>query len=202
MATKVLCCILLCAAFALPAETIRVTTKTPRSVQAAIDYAKDGDTILIGPGIYTSPNGFVVKDRKNFTIAAEGEVWLLSSDAASDVLSIMNCLSFTLRGIKARHSRPAPGYQCQGSVIVAENTTGLAILGCELAGSGAIGIDLVGCVDVEVKDCLIHDNSYAAIALTDVSSISIRKNMIVRNATLLRSASVDGLTMSGNITGE
>ena len=199
MARKILCFILACVAFSLPAATIRVTTKTPRSVQASIDNAKDGDTILIGPGTYTSPTGFVVKNRKNFTIAAEGEVWLLASDSTSDVLSILDCFSVTIKGIKARHSVPGATV-CQGSVIMAEGTTGLVIQGCELAGSGAIGVDLVGCVDVDVSGCLIHDNSYAAVALTDVSSVSIRKNTMVRNGSLIRTSAVDGLTMGGNLT--
>jgi parallel beta-helix repeat protein len=103
-----------------------------------------------------------------------------------------------IEGIVVRHSQPLGTYACEGSVISAQSVTGLVISRCELAGSGSIAVDLSGCEDIEVSDCFIHDNTFAAFQLTDVASITIAGNRVQRNAATMYSAGVSGLTMAGN----
>jgi len=180
------------------ADAVRLSPGGPLSVQAAIDAAKNGDTILLSAGTYTSPVAISVSGRKSLTLRGEGGVLLLCTDLYENVMTLGEGTDLRIEGIAARHSQPLGSYACEGSVISAQSIRGLVISNCELAGSGSIGVDLSSCEDVEVSDCLIHDNTFAAFSLTDVTSITISGNRIERNAATMYSAGVSGLTMVGN----
>jgi len=188
----------LCAAACLPADTVRISAGGKVSLQAAIDAAADGDTIILQAGTYSSPVAISVSERNGITLRGQGEVRLLCTDLYENVLNLEGSRDVRIEAILARHSQPLGSYACEGSVISGQNIKGLVVSRCELAGSGSIGVDLSSCENVEVSDCFIHDNTFAAMSLTDVASITIAGNRIERNAATLYSAGVSGLTMAGN----
>ena len=196
---KVLLAVLLvCAAAALPADTLRVSSGGQRSLQSVIDAARNGDTVVLSAGTYSSPVAITISGREDLTIRGEGDVRILCTDLYENVLTISDGRNIRIERIQARHAQPLNSYQCEGSVISAENVKGLVVTGCELAGSGSIGVDLSGCEEVEVSGCFLHNNTFAAFSLTDVSSITIASNRIMQNAATLYAAAVTGLTMAGN----
>ena len=194
--------ILLLFAFAsigLAAETMRVSPQGKLRLQSAIDAAGNGDTIILSGGTYVSAVPVAVSGRTGLTLRAEGAVWLVCKDLYADVLAVTDCVDLRIEGIRARHQEKLAQYECEGSVISARNVRGLRLSGCELAGSGAVGIDLSDCEDVDVNGCYLHDNSLAALSLSEVSSIVIRSNRISKNAATMHSTAVTGLTMVNNI---
>lgn len=186
------------AAAALSADTLRISSGGQRSLQSAIDAAQNGDTVVLSAGTYSSPVAISISDREDLTIRGEGDVRILCTDLNENVLTIAGGRNIRIEGIQTRHAQPLNAYQCEGSVISAQNVKGLVITGCELAGSGSIGVDLSGCEEVEVSGCSLHNNTFAAFSLTDVSSITIANNRIMQNAATMYSAAVTGLTMAGN----
>lgn len=182
----------------LPAETVRLSPGKG-TLQAALDAAGDGDTLILTAGTYSSPSGLTLTDKANLTIRGEGDVRILCTDLYQNVITISGGANLRIEGITARHAQPLKLYECEGSVISAQGVKGLTISRCELAGSGSIGVDLANCEEVEVSGSYLHDNTFAAFSLTDVSSITIAGNTIMKNAATIYSAAVNGLTMVGNV---
>jgi hypothetical protein len=187
------------ASIGLAAETMHVSPRGKLLLQSAIDAARDGDTIILSGGTYVSAVPVAVAGRTGLTLKAEGVVWLVCQDLYADVLAVTDCVDLRIEAIRARHEEKLAEYECEGSVISARNVQGLLVSGCELAGSGAVGIDLSDCEDVEVKGCYLHDNSLAALSLSEVSSVVISSNRISNNAATMYSTAVTGLTMLNNI---
>jgi hypothetical protein len=188
----------LATASALPAATIRVSPNSQLSVQQAIAKAKDGDTIALAKGVYRSKGPLTISGRESLTLVGEAGTWLVCDDAYENVIEILDSSDISIEGIGARHAQPLEEYGCEGAVISCEGTIGLAIMGCELSGCGAIGVALADCDEVEIADCSIHDNSYAAFTLTEVATISISGCTIEGNAALMYSSSIGDLSMEGN----
>ena len=186
------------ASIGLAAETRHISPQGKLRLQPAIDAARDGDTIILSGGTYLLMVPVAVSGRTGLTLRAEGVVWLVCKDLYVDVLAVTDCEDLRIEGIRARHEEELAEYECEGSVISARNVHGLLIAGCELAGSGAVGIDLSNCEDVEVNGCYLHDNSLAALSLSEVSSILITSNRISKNAATMYSTAVTGLTMLNN----
>jgi len=199
---KVLPVLLLAAAAALPAETVRISPATQGSLQTLIDSSRGGDTILLAAGTYTVSAAVTLEGRENVTLRGDGDVRIVCTDLYQNVIAVIGGRNVRIEGIQARHAQPLNAYECEGSVIWAENVKGLVISRCELAGSGSIGVDLSGCEEVEVTGCWVHNNTFAAISLTDVSSITIADNRILDNASTMAAAGVSGLTMSGNVVSD
>jgi len=186
------------ASIGLAAETWHVSPQGTLRLQSAIDAARDGDTIILSSGTYVSSVPVSVSGRSGLTLRAEGVTWLVCKDLYAEVLAVTDCVDLRIEGIRARHEEKLDEYECEGSVISARNVRGLLVSGCELAGSGAVGIDLSNCEDVEVNGCYLHDNSLAALSLSEVSSVVISSNRISKNAATMYSTAVTGLTMLNN----
>jgi hypothetical protein len=197
-AVLALCLAFLAAAPALPAATIRVSPNSQLSVQQAIAKAKDGDTITLAKGIHRSKGSVTISGRESLTLSGEAGAWIVCDDIYENVIEIMDSSDISIEGIGARHAQPLEEYGCEGAVISCEATIGLVITGCELSGSGAIGVALADCDEVEIADSWIHDNSYAAFTLTEVATISISGCTIEGNAALMYCSSVEDLSMEGN----
>jgi hypothetical protein len=193
-----LCLAFLAAAPAMPAATIRVSPSSQLSVQQAISSAKDGDTIVLAKGVYRSKGPVTISGRDGLALSGEAGAWLVCDDIYENVIEILDSSDISVEGIGARHAQPLEEYGCEGAVISCEGTIGLVITGCELSGCGAIGVALADCDEVEISDCWIHDNSYAAFTITDAAAISISGCTIEGNAALMYCSSVQDLSMEGN----
>ncbi len=128
------------------------------SVQEAIDAAVDGDTIIVAPGRYLSPDPWEY-DEINFS----GKSIRLLSSAPTDFSVIeqtilcgvvifdgtedVNCL---LQGFKIQN------HDCGG---ILGNRTQASVSHCIISGNGPCGATVLKDVEGEVRNCLIVDNT-------------------------------------------
>lgn len=121
------------------------TLKVPgayATIQAAVDRAGNGDTILVAPGTYTEPQ--VLFDTK-------GNVHLVSSGGRaattlSGDLALVNSSKIVVRG-----------FTINGQVRILCNTL-TVVADCDIAGSGGSGIIIAGCPGGAYSDVKIEGN--------------------------------------------
>jgi parallel beta-helix repeat protein len=190
---------LLCIPAGLTAETYIVYPYSQETIQDVIDKTGSFDDIIIKEGIYTISESLSISGKSGLTVMAEGEVWILSTDIYMNVIDITDSEEIMISNIKARHKEPLEEYECQGSVLYIENSRDISIFGCELNGSGAVGINLYGSDNIFISGCYIHQNSWTAINISECRHISIYENTIVDNAAFLSAYGVENIEIYGNV---
>ena len=75
----------------------------------------------------------------------------------------------------------------------------IGIYGCELAGSGAIGVSAENSQGVNIDNCYIHDNNYAAFFFQDAGDITISRSTVVHNASTISGFNIGTLDMVSNV---
>ena len=168
------------------------------SLQAAIDQASYGDTVLLHDGTYTSDRSILVESKQGVTIRGDGEVWIICTDVYENVLTISYSESVKLAYVKARHEEWLTEYECHGAVVQIDESSDVTLYECELNGSGAIGVSVQFSGSVTVSACYIHSNSYAGVYLYDVATVKLFNNVIEYNRSFIDAYSVEQLEMEGN----
>ena len=174
------------------------------SLQEAINNAKSGDTILLKPGTYESKTAFNIEGKENLTITgdaenSEGDVWIIVDDVNESVINISKkSKSIFIRDIKARHKKPLKEYACNGAVIRINDSTGVKIMGCELNGCGAMGVEMADAKKIFISGCYIHKNSWTAFYIYNSSNIKITYNKIENNKSFIDLNKVSQFEMWGN----
>lgn len=191
--------VLVLSGFQVSAADFTHTKSSRRPLQDVLNTLEDGDTLFIKQGIYVQKSGLGLGNVNNVSIIGDGEVWIICTDIYADVLRVTNCGSVTLENLKMRHQEPPEEYECNGSVLSAENVSRLVIERCELNGCGAIGVWAYECEGVKVTNCFIHDNTLAGIYLYKAGSALITHNTIVDNDKSFEVHNVDELRLYDNI---
>ncbi len=179
------------------AKTIHVSLGG-ETLQQAINMALSGDKILISGGTYETKKPIEIKGKSNLTIEGQQEVWLLCDDVNVDVINITNSKNIRLIRLKARHKKPLKKYQCHGSVVNITNSSKIHIEGCELNGSGAIGVYASNCKNIVITKNYIHKNSFTALYLYQSTNIKITYNRIMNNKSFISLMDIKYLEMYGN----
>jgi hypothetical protein len=128
------------------------------SVQEAIDAAKDGDTIIVAPGHYLSPDPWVYDE-----ISFKGKTIRLVSSAPTDFSVARETV---LCGVVIFQGSEGPTCLLQGFKIqnytcggILGNGTQATVATCIISGNGPCGATVVKDVRGEVGNCLIVDNA-------------------------------------------
>ncbi len=179
---------------------ILVRPGNPKQLTEAVQFAQDGDTIFLSAGKYYLKDSLEIKGKDNLTIVGQGKVDIFLKDVYQDVISIINCGKVTITNIHAQHVQPLKAYECHGSVIRIENTKETHILGCELNGCGAVGVNAYNAGAVFVENCYIHHNSFNAFYLSRVTSVTIINNIIKDNKSFAQFYDCKDIMMYGNST--
>jgi hypothetical protein len=149
------------------ADLLKVPTDYP-TIQAAVDAAKDGDTVLVAPGTYTGDgNRDILVLKKAITVRSEGgprNCIIDCRDSASRMhmgFELLNGYNptpgmpvvdgFTITGARGMHGG---GISCSGgsprimNCIIVGNT----------ADTGGGGIRCDACSDVVIANCVVSGN--------------------------------------------
>jgi hypothetical protein len=151
------------------------------TLQAAVDMAVRGDTVLVEAGTHTIDTSLVIGDaRDGVTLAGRLDASPKSAGAERPVLDLANALPQT--GIAVRST--------------AEDVT---IRGLEIRGDLTIGVDLLG-PRARLVDCRIVAPSYYCVACGASSAVSVIEGNLLLDAVLFGVACSGGAipTIVGN----
>jgi hypothetical protein len=177
------------------AATIRVPEDRP-TVQAAVDAARDGDTVLVSPGLYRE----CVTVRKSVTIASR----FLETKDPSDVertviegkgkpvITVPKGSDVRVLGLTLRNGED--GILCDGGRIEAlhnrmiSNGEGVSFEGGRgivranlLEGSGDDGVDCDGATDALIEDNVIRNNRDDGVEVRLHAYTGPRLSIVIRN---------------------
>ena len=173
-------------AFVGTSETFAATYNVPAdyaTIQAAIDVASDGDSILVAPGTYTSPNnGIIQSNGKAISILATGAadqtfinargngsgIRCLSGEGSDTVIQGFTIIGSNQSGIRCVNSSPTIN-DCiimnntagEGGAVYCRNSSP-TLNGCTINSNTALSGGAFWCQDssnVTLNECTITNNS-------------------------------------------
>lgn len=169
------------------------------ALQSAVDNASDGDILSLQSGEYLSKKAITISSKKNLTLMAEGDVWIICDDVNEPVIRIKeSSANITLKNIKAKHKEPLKEYSCHGAVVSIDSSKNIKIINCELNGCGAMGVEMYKSSSVEIDQCYVHQNSWVAFYISQSTDVKITNNKIENNKSLIQLSRVNFLEMWGN----
>jgi hypothetical protein len=184
------------------------------SVQEAIEAAQDGDTIIVAPGHYLSPDPWIYDE-----ISFKGKTIRLVSSAPTDFGVAEQTV---LCGVVIFNGTEDPNCLLQGFKIqnhtcggILGNGTKATIANCIISGNGPCGATVVKDIQGPVSNCLITDNTtfhgcdiqpvvsgcpqlLNCTIANNVSGISLHMSATLRNSPI----SVRNCIVCGNVGSE
>jgi hypothetical protein len=198
-------------------QQVRVTRM--RELPAAL---RSDRTVLLSPGEYlvseiaqvSNPavsweqefDGpqLVVTGVSRLTIRApQGGARLLAAPRYAYTITFRNCRDIRLEGLTLGHTEAG---ECSGGVLRFEGCTGVQIQGCDMFGSGVIGLDLEECRGVTVRESTIRDCTYGALYAVEVQDLRMQNVRFTDNEAwplvsldASRGVVLDSCTIEGNM---
>ncbi|PSR12216.1 MAG: hypothetical protein DA408_11695 [Bacteroidetes bacterium] len=142
-----------------PASDLLITD----DLAAALNALPSGAKVKLAPGKYLLNEPVLLEGKENITIDGNGATLVMNS-LQSDVLHLTGCANIQLLNFKATHIEPSGPVGCTGNVIYIDESSDILIEGCDLNGSGIVGIAAYNTDNLRVLRNHIHQNSeYAMI---------------------------------------
>jgi hypothetical protein len=174
------------------------------NIQACIDKASPGATIIIDKGNY--PGTLTIS--KELTLQGRGPdlVTITSSDPKRPTLSIAGdqAIRVTLTGIAIQGSPggcPADPATCHPAALI-QGDVQVALRQVELTGSGTDGLALRGRVQVSLEQSLLDKNSGWGIVVTDQAGLTGRQLFITRNGGGVSAEALTHVILQGTQIGQ
>ena len=190
-----LACVLLASAGSVQAQaTLHVPSNYP-TIQAAINAAANGDTVLVAPGTYRENINF---SGKAITVASEAgpDATIIDGGAAAAVVTFRSAegASSVLRGFTVTNGRPGvdtQGISSEGGIAI--NHASPTVVGNVVANNGACegaGINVNFGSPVIQGNTIVNNKQYGCsggnggggISVGGVSSVQILENVIASNS--------------------
>lgn len=194
-------CLMFAVCVSALAQTTRRVPSNYLSIQAAIDAAANGDTVLVAPGTYVENINF---NGKAVTVRSErgANDTAIDGNGAGSVVIFANGEgpSSRLTGFTIRNGTYSPwggGIHVSGAsptitenIIVnsANSSAGIWVLGGSplirrnaISGNSAAGIDLQGPGSAQVLDNVIAGNALGGIWMIDAGTPLVKGNIISEN---------------------
>ena len=162
------------------------TKKTYKSLQQAINEARKGHLIVIGPGTYEYDQTINVYNKEDLIIAGTDDgddnavSAILNTNRNYAILNIENSSDIMIHDLYFGHSIE-PYERCANGVIYIDRSRNVYILNNEIEGSGVVGITAIGSNKITIENNLIHNNQKDGIELISSSNINIYSNTIADN---------------------
>jgi hypothetical protein len=126
---------------------------------------------------YDGPE-LVITGVSRLTLKAPQGATLLASPRYAYTLVFRDCHDLRLEGLTLGHTEAG---ECAGGVLRFEGCTGVQVQGCDLFGSGVVGLDLEGCEGVSVQDSTIRDCTAGALYAVEVQNLRLQNVRITGN---------------------
>lgn len=159
--------------------------------------ARNDSVLRIGPGRYLTSGPLRLHRKRNLTVIFE-DTYIYCRDTNANVIEVSESQNINIVGGHFRHDKPKRAYECHGAVAAFAASRDVAIFDAELNGCGAVGLHVNGCQNITAYDCDIHSNTFSAFYLANSSEISLVRNQVHDNASMLQTHNVSGLNMLDN----
>ncbi len=148
---------------------------------AALYQALDNEAdIQLENLIYYLERPLRISGKNDFTLDGNGSTFIMENKS-ENVVVLDNCNNVTLKNFKATHVEPEGPIGCTGSVIQVNGNYGVSIEGCELNGSGIIGVVAYDSKNLRVVDNYIYNNSQYGVLYQGATTIEISGNTFENN---------------------
>lgn len=146
------------------------------SIQAAIDAAAPGDTVLVAAGTYEG--ALVFKAGIQLRGESADKVLVRSSDYTRPVLSATACAAGTISGIAFESATPATSDAwpdpCPAVVLLEQSS--VEMIGCVVRNGGGCGLEAQGEGQPAITDCIFEQNGGNGICVKDKAAPQLRRN--------------------------
>ncbi len=160
--------LLLGPAAAAPGGT-RVTVRAGDDLQAALDAAPDGATVVIRKGTY---GPVTLTDRSDLDIRGQGKV-ILDGSTASNCILLTGCTRVSVRKLELRDS--------QASALLGVGCDVVTVTRCVVRNAGDEGIEFADSMRIAVDRNRIDGTADDGIAVSDSSGEPTNDSSITRN---------------------
>ena len=123
---------------------------------------------------------------------------IVQNDLNKPVLIINNSENIVFHDLRFGHTETPRGV-CDAEVIVIDGSRKIYINGCEISGSGTIGVKGTNSDEIAVVSCFIHDNSWFAFSFRKCKNVRIENSRIMENKDLIFKRSSDVAMFSNTI---
>ena len=120
----------------------------------------------------------VITGLSNLTLRARMGATLLASPRYAFVLVFVDCRNLVLEGLTLGHTEPG---ECVGGVLRLDACGRVRIQGCDLFGSGVVGLDAADSTGITIRASTIRDCSGGALWATRVRDLRLEDTLIAGN---------------------
>ncbi len=123
----------------------------------------------------------LIKNVSGLTIRRQGQsgvAEIVSASAYARVLNFEGGDTIALENLTMGHKAEGP---CSAGVLSFSSVNDIVLSGCDLYGSGALGLELRACSTVSVDTTTIRECTAGAITIEDSTSVDFTECSIVRN---------------------
>lgn len=149
------------------------------TIEALIDSAAPGRTLVMAPGTYTIPEEGLGKlaSSPGLSLVGTGLTRLIEPNFSRAVFTLHNTDDVTLFGLTLGHEHGA----CAGGVLDVAYSKGVRVMQCQLFGCGYYGLDLVHADDFSMLDSRVFDCSGGLAQVTDSKGVRWERSKIEDN---------------------
>ncbi|MEL7423360.1 MAG: right-handed parallel beta-helix repeat-containing protein [Bacteroidota bacterium] len=129
---------------------------------ATLNNLASGSSVKLATATYTLDQVIMLNGKQNITIDGNGSTLIMNS-LSENVIHLTGCTNIRLLNFKATHIEPRGPTGCTGNVLYMDDSSEVLVQGCDLNGSGIVGIAAYNVDNLQVKDNYIHENSEYSI---------------------------------------
>jgi hypothetical protein len=146
-----------------------------RTLTAALAAAEAGQTVEVGPGVYTGPfelkSGVILVSR-----TPRAAILRLPQGSAEPAVTAEGVRDARFAGFKIEGTAAAPleiGLRLADSAVLVEDV--------EISGAATAGIEISGADRSEIRESYVHDNPGTGVIVRDQAAPRLHGNLILRN---------------------
>ncbi len=160
-----------------------------RTIQAALDRSTDGDTIVVGPGIYKEALTITTSGTASqpIILLADPSGALTGDSAASVTVDAATTGEFAAFHIRNTAFIIVDGFRVTGAsgnnaagIVIRNGSRQITIRNCEVTANDGDGIRVQDSADVLLFNNLVYDNSARGIALVGTVT-GVQRSLVINN---------------------